>query len=104
MSTSESRRKPQDLKVEGKIFMGVSSFKYLGNMINNDNINDNCDREIIQAETGPILQISQRILRSKIISRPAKLQVHKTLIRSVATCGAETWNLAVTEQRSLRRF
>jgi hypothetical protein len=28
------RRKPQDLKVEGKLFTGVSSFKYLGNIIN----------------------------------------------------------------------
>jgi hypothetical protein len=49
MSTSESRRKPQDLKVEGKLFTGVSSFKYLGNMINNGNINDNCVKERIQA-------------------------------------------------------
>jgi hypothetical protein len=29
-STSENRRKTQDLKVEGKSFMGVSNFKYLG--------------------------------------------------------------------------
>jgi sorting nexin-29 len=27
MSTSDSRRKPEDLKVEGKSFMGVCSFK-----------------------------------------------------------------------------
>jgi hypothetical protein len=49
MSTSESRRKPQDLKVEGKVFKGVGSFKYLGNMINNGNRNDNCVKERIQA-------------------------------------------------------
>jgi hypothetical protein len=49
MLTSESRRKPQDLKVEGKLFMGVSSFIYLGNMINNDNRNDNCVKVRIQA-------------------------------------------------------
>jgi hypothetical protein len=30
ISTSESRRKLQDLKIEGKLFSGVSSFKYLG--------------------------------------------------------------------------
>jgi hypothetical protein len=42
MSTSEYRRKPQDLKVGGKLFTEVSSFKYLGNMINNGNRNDNC--------------------------------------------------------------
>jgi hypothetical protein len=33
-SISESRRKPRDLKVEGKLFKGMSGFKYLGNMIN----------------------------------------------------------------------
>jgi hypothetical protein len=47
MSTSNSRMKPEDLKVEGKSFMRVCSFKYLENMINNDNINDNCVKERI---------------------------------------------------------
>jgi hypothetical protein len=41
LSTSVSRRKTQGLKVEGNLFTGVSGFKYLGNMINNGNINDN---------------------------------------------------------------
>jgi hypothetical protein len=49
MSTSESRRKPQDLKGEGKLFSGVSSFKYFGNMISNGNRNDNCVKERVQA-------------------------------------------------------
>jgi hypothetical protein len=49
MSTSDSRRKPEDLKVEGKSFMGVRSFKYVGNMINNDTRTDNCVKERIQA-------------------------------------------------------
>jgi hypothetical protein len=52
LSTSERRRKPQVLKVEGKIFTGVSSFKHLGNIINNGNRNDNCVKE-----TGPTSQI-----------------------------------------------
>jgi hypothetical protein len=85
MSTSESRRKPQDLKVEGKSFMG--------NMINNDNRNYNCVRERIQACFANL---------SKTMSRAAKLQVYKTLIRPVATYGAETWTLTVTEENILR--
>jgi hypothetical protein len=49
MSKPENRRKTQDLKAERKSFMGVSNFKYLGNMLSNDNRNDNCVKEMIQA-------------------------------------------------------
>jgi hypothetical protein len=83
--TSKSRRKPQDIKVEGKAFMGVSSFKYLGNIINNDNRDDNCAKERIQAGNRAYFANL-----SKIISKAAKLQVYKTLFRTVAAYGAET--------------
>jgi hypothetical protein len=97
-STSESRRKPQDLKVEGISFMGVSSFRFLGNMINNDNRNDNCVRERIQARNRAYFANL-----SNIIPRATKLQVYKTLIRTVAaTYGAETRTLKVTEKNILR--
>jgi hypothetical protein len=79
MSTSESRRKPQDLKVEGKSFLGVSSFKYIRNMINNDNRNNNCVKERVQAGNRAYFE-NLRILKRKIISRAAKLQVYKTLM------------------------
>jgi hypothetical protein len=57
MSTSESRRKPQDLKVVGKSFMGVSSFKYLGNMIITTTEMIIVLKKGYKLETGPILQI-----------------------------------------------
>jgi hypothetical protein len=79
-----SRRKLQDLKTEGKIFAGVSSFKYLGNVINNGIIDDNCVKERIQTESRAYFA-NICILRSKIISRAPKIQAHKALIRSVAS-------------------
>jgi hypothetical protein len=103
MSTSDSRRKPEDLNVEGKSFMGVCSFKYLGNMINNDNRYDNCVKERIQAVNRACFA-NLRVFKSKIISRAAKLQVYKTLIRPIVTYGAETWTLMVTEENILRMF
>jgi hypothetical protein len=83
--------------------MGVCSFKYLGNMTNNDNRNDNCVEERIQA--GNMAYFANfRILKSKIISRAPKLQVYKTLIRHVVTYGTETWTLTVTEENIMRMF
>jgi hypothetical protein len=41
---------------------------------------------------------------AKIVSRAAKLQVYKTLIRPVVTYGAETWTLTVTGGNILRIF
>jgi hypothetical protein len=74
MSTSENRRKTQDLKVEGKSFMGVNNFKYLGNMLSNDNRNDNCVKEMIQAGNtayfaNPRLLKILRIFERKIIRK-----------------------------------
>jgi hypothetical protein len=72
MLTSENRRKTQDLKVEGKSFMGMSNFKYLGNMLSNDNRNDNCVKEMIQAGNRAYFA-NLRLLKGKTVSRAAKL-------------------------------
>jgi hypothetical protein len=39
-----------------------------------------------------------------MLKRAAKLQVYKTLIGLVATYGAETWTLTVTEENALKMF
>jgi hypothetical protein len=72
-------------------------------MINNGNRNDNCVIERIQAGKR-VYFVNLSTLKSKIISRAAELQVYKTLIRPVATYGAETWTLTVTEENALRTF
>jgi len=43
-------------------------------------------------------------LKSKIINRSAKMQIHKTLIRPVVTHGSETWTLTKTDENLLRIF
>jgi hypothetical protein len=75
MLTSESIKKAQDLKVERKSFTGVSSFKYLGNMINNGNRNDNCVKEWIQAGNRAYFANLSTLI-SKITPRAIKLQVY----------------------------
>jgi hypothetical protein len=72
-------------------------------MINNGNINDNCVKERVQAGNGAYFA-NLTTLKSKIISGAAKIQVYKTSIRPVATYGAETWTLTVTEENAPRMF
>jgi hypothetical protein len=64
----------------------ITSFAYLGNMINNGNRNDNCVKERIQAGNRTYFT-NLSTLKSKIILRAAKIQVYKILIRPVATYG-----------------
>jgi hypothetical protein len=78
-------------KTEGKLFAGVSSFKYLGNVINNVNRNDNCVKDRIRARTRAYFANMSK-LKSKIISRAAKIQVYD-INKICGYTGAETWTL-----------
>jgi hypothetical protein len=44
------------------------------------------------------------MLKSKIIKRSVKMQIYKTVIRPVITCGSETWTLTKSDENSLRIF
>jgi hypothetical protein len=69
-------------------------------MINNGDRKYNCVRERI--EGGNCAYFANiGTLKSKIISRAAKIQVNKALIRPVATYGAEAWMLTLTDENSL---
>jgi hypothetical protein len=81
----------------------VSSSKCLGNVINNGNRNDNCIKQRTQAGNRAYFA-NLSTFKSKIISTAAKIQAYKTLIRPVATYGAETWKLTVVEENTLRMF
>jgi hypothetical protein len=103
MTAAGNMRKPHNLRTGNKEFEGVSEFKYLGNIIENNNRNDRCIKERIQ--TGNKADYANlQMLKSKIISRRSKLQIYKTLIRLVVTYGAETRVLTAAEENALRRF
>jgi hypothetical protein len=72
-------------------------------LINNGNRNYICVKETIQAGNRAHFA-NVRTLKSKIISTTAKIQVYKTSIRPVATCGVEIWTLTVVEENVLRKF
>jgi hypothetical protein len=87
MSTSNCRRKHQDLKIEGKLVTVVSSFKYLGAVINNGNRKDNCVKERIQAgNRAHFTNLST--LESKIISSAAKIDDLFQTANEFLPCGS----------------
>ena len=45
-----------------------------------------------------------KILKSKLITSKTKMKIYKTLIRPVATYGAEAWTLSVKDATRLRTF
>jgi hypothetical protein len=98
MTAAGNMRKCHNVRIGNKEFEGVSEFKYLGNIIEN-NRNDGCIKERIQ--TGNKAHYANlQMLKSKIISRRSKLQIYKTLIRPVVTYGAETWTLTAAEENA----
>jgi len=103
MTAAGNIRKTHNLRIGNKEFEGVSEFKYLGNIIENNNRNERCIKERIRTGN-KAYYANLQMLKSKIISRRSKLQIYKTLIRPVVTYGAETWTLTAAEENALRRF
>jgi hypothetical protein len=93
----------QNWKAGDKVFERVSSFKYLGNIINEDGKISECIKDRIQAGNRTYAA-NHHMLKSKIIRRAVKMQKNKTLIRPVVTYGSETWNLTKSDENLLRIF
>lgn len=103
LSASDTKRKPQDLKIGAKNFEGVSKFKYLGNILNNEAKTNTAINDRLQSGNKAYFS-NVKIIKNKLISRKTKLQIYKTLIRPVVTFGGETWTMTEKDQNALRRF
>ena len=78
MTAAGNMRKPHNLRIGNKEFEGVSEFKYLGNIIENNNRKDRCIKEIIQTGN-KAYYANLQMLKSKIISRRSKLQMRRSV-------------------------
>jgi hypothetical protein len=103
ISTRPNGRQIQNLKVGDKIFEGLSSFRYLGNVIDEEGRIGECIKDRIQAGN-KAYSANYHMLKSKIIKRCVKMQIYKTVIRPVTAYGSETLILTKSEENSLRIF
>jgi hypothetical protein len=75
----------------------VSSFKYLGIVIKEEGRIRECVKD--RTQTGNrAYTANHHMLKSKIIKRSVKMQIHKTLIRWVVTYGSKTWILTKSDR------
>jgi len=65
MTAAGNTRKPHNLRIGNKEFEGLSEFKYLGNIIENNNRNDRCIKERIQTGN-KAYYANLQMLKSKI--------------------------------------
>ena len=81
----------------------VRNFKYLGSIVNNENM----IQEEITARIASAHKCSwapSKLLRSRRISRRTKLKIYTTMIRPIITYGGETWTLTQELNRQLMVF
>ena len=89
----------------------VNSAKYLGTIMNADNLIEKEIKERIAAGNTSFFA-NKKIFRSKLITRKTKERLYHTVIRPVAVYGSECWvltenikqKLLVFERRLLRRI
>ena len=84
VSTTQKGQQTQNWKLGDKVFEKVSSFKYLGNVINKEGRISECVKDRIQVGNRAYAA-DHHMLKSKIIKRSFKMKIHKTLIRPDVT-------------------
>ena len=81
----------------------VKSFKYLGSIVNGNNL---IEREIKERISlgNRAYYANQDLFKSKLLTRNSKLQTYKTLVRPAVTYACETWVLKENIKTKLRVF
>ena len=100
---TQKGRQTQNWNLGDKIFENVSSFRYIGNVINNEGSISECVKDRIQLGNRAYTA-NYHMLKSKSVKRSAKMELHKTLIRPVATYGSEAWTLTKSDENLLKIF
>jgi hypothetical protein len=84
-------------------FEHVSSFKYLGSIVNETN---KIEEEIQSrnAAGNRAYHANKKLLTNKLLSKNSKMCVYKTIIGLVVTYGSETWMMNITHEEKLKIF
>jgi hypothetical protein len=81
----------------------VKSYNSLGSTVKGDNSMEEESKERL-ALGNKAYYPNQKIFKSKLISKKAKLTLYRTIITPVITYASETWVLKESTQRTLLTF
>jgi hypothetical protein len=103
LSRHQNAGKNHSIKITNRSFDNVAQFKYLGTTVTNQNL---IQEEIMRRlNSGSACYHSvQNLLSSRLLSKNAKIRIHKTVILPVAVYGCETWSLTLREDHRRRVF
>ena len=84
--------KNKEIETEGMKIEEVNSAKYLGAIMNADNLIEEETKEIIAAGNRSFFA-NKKIFQSKLTTRKTKERLYHTVIRPVVVYGSECWVL-----------
>jgi hypothetical protein len=96
MSRHQNSGQNQNIRIDNESFENVATFKYLGTLINQNDIHDEIKSRL---NSGNACYYSvQNLLSSRLISKNLKIKIYKTVILPVVLYGCETWSLTLREE------
>jgi hypothetical protein len=103
LARHQNAGKNRDIRTANRSFENVSQFKHFGTTVTNQNqIQEEIKRRL---NFGNACYYSvENILCSRLMSKNAKVRMHKTKILPRVLYGCETWSMILREEHRLRVF
>jgi hypothetical protein len=102
MSRSQNIGQKHSIKIANRSFEQVAKLKNLGTALTT-----NCMHDEIKSRLNPgnaCYRSVQSLLSSRLLSGNVKVNIHKTIMLSVALYECETWSPTLRQEHSLRVF
>ena len=103
MSQDQNAGWNHSIKTDNNSFQSVEGFKYLGNIVTNQN---SIQKEIKSGlKSGKAWYFSaQNVLSSSLLSKYIKIKIYRTINLPIVLYGCESWSLTLKEELRLRVF
>lgn len=111
LKCSKLNNRTENLNIDNMQIESVSNFKYLGTKVNgNNSLEEEIKERIVNGNKA--YYANQKLFKSQLVSKQAKIRLYQTIIRPVVTYACETWvikdaikqKLLTFERKILRRI